>query len=90
MTRHNAANNTPSLQRRLEPIAPVGISPTGRCYTDTRYGTQPTLGRRITGHWGRIILPNETETRILRVVTLDDGQTLHNAFIDRNYREDTP
>ena len=41
-------------------------------------------------HWGRIILPNETETRILRVVTLDDGQTLHNAFIDRNYREDTP
>jgi hypothetical protein len=41
-------------------------------------------------HWGRIILPNEAETRILRVVTLDDGQTLHNAFIDRNYREDTP
>ena len=41
-------------------------------------------------HWGRIILPDETEARILRVVTLDDGQTLHNAFIDRNYREDTP
>ena len=40
-------------------------------------------------HWGRIILPDETEARILRVVTLDDGQTLHNAFIDRNYREDT-
>lgn len=41
-------------------------------------------------HWGRIILPNETETRILRVVTLEDGQTLHNAFIGRNFREDTP
>ena len=39
-------------------------------------------------HWGRFTLQNETETRILRVVTLEDGQTLHNAFIDRNYRED--
>ncbi|OYY71803.1 hypothetical protein [Sphingomonas sp. 28-63-12] len=41
-------------------------------------------------HWGRVILPNEVETRILRVVTLDDGSTLHNAFIDRNFREDAP
>jgi hypothetical protein len=24
--------------------------------------------------------------RYLRVVTLDDGQTIHNAFIDRNFR----
>ena len=39
-------------------------------------------------HWGQVILQNETETRILRVVTLEDGQTLHNAFIDRNFRED--
>lgn len=38
-------------------------------------------------HWGRVILPNEEKERILRVVTLDDGVTLHNAFIDRNYRE---
>lgn len=41
-------------------------------------------------HWGQVVLQNETETRILRVVTLEDGQTLHNAFIDRNFREDTP
>lgn len=41
-------------------------------------------------HWGHVVLPNETETRILRVVTLEDGQTIHNAFIDRNFREDTP
>ena len=39
-------------------------------------------------HWGPVILPNEIETRILRVVTLEDGKTLHNAFIDRNFRED--
>lgn len=41
-------------------------------------------------HWGQVFLQNETETRMLRVVTLEDGQTLHNAFIDRNFREDTP
>ncbi|OYX36807.1 MAG: hypothetical protein B7Y98_14685 [Sphingomonas sp. 32-62-10] len=41
-------------------------------------------------HWGRVILPNENEARILRVVTLDDGVTIHNAFIDRNFREDVP
>ena len=39
-------------------------------------------------HWGQVILQNETETRILRVVTLENGKTLHNAFIDRNFRED--
>ena len=41
-------------------------------------------------HWGRVRLPGEQKTRILRVVTLDDGETLHNAFIDRDYREDRP
>jgi hypothetical protein len=35
-------------------------------------------------------LPDEQKTRILRVVTLDDGVTLHNAFIDRDFREDQP
>ena len=41
-------------------------------------------------HWGRVRLANEAEQRILRVVTLEDGVTLHNAFIDRNFREDQP
>jgi len=40
-------------------------------------------------HWGRIYLPDEGEERILRVVTLEDGATLHNAFIDRNFREES-
>ena len=41
-------------------------------------------------HWGKVRLPSEEVTRILRVVTLDDGVTLHNAFLDRGYREDQP
>jgi hypothetical protein len=41
-------------------------------------------------HWGSMILPGEAETRILRVVTLEDGETLHNAFVDRNFRKDAP
>ena len=41
-------------------------------------------------HWSRTTLPGEQKTRILRVVTLDDGVTLHNAFIDRDFREDQP
>ncbi len=39
-------------------------------------------------YWGKVLLPNETKARILRVVTLEDGSTLHNAFIDRNFAED--
>lgn len=38
--------------------------------------------------WGRVILPNEAQARILRVVTLEDGSTLHNAFLDRSFREE--
>jgi hypothetical protein len=34
-------------------------------------------------YWG--VVP-ELEGRIVRVVTLEDGQTLHNAFPDRNFR----
>lgn len=37
--------------------------------------------------WGRVSLPDELGTRILRVVTLADG-TLHNAFIDRGFQEE--
>jgi hypothetical protein len=33
--------------------------------------------------------PRDGRTRILRVVTLDDGETIHNAFFDRGYREET-
>ena len=50
------------------------------------------LRREVQGdgrirHWGHIGLPGESNARILRVVTLKDGATLHNAFLDRGFRE---
>ena len=36
--------------------------------------------------WGEIYLPGESRSRIMRVVTLADGQTIHNAFIDSGFR----
>ena len=36
--------------------------------------------------WGEIGLPGEPFPRILRVVTLDDGETVHNAFFDRRFQ----
>lgn len=33
-------------------------------------------------HWGYVTELN----RWLRVVTLEDGETVHNAFLDRNFR----
>jgi hypothetical protein len=38
--------------------------------------------------WGRIVVPGEDRPRFLRVVTLADGETIHNAFFDRNFSED--
>jgi hypothetical protein len=37
-------------------------------------------------YWG--IVP-ELQGRVLRVVTLEDGETIHNAFPDRNFRVET-
>ncbi len=34
--------------------------------------------------WARI---PEMGDRILRVIVLEDGETVHNAFFDRNYKE---
>ncbi len=36
--------------------------------------------------WGRV---PELGGRILRVVTLEDGETLHNAFPDRAFQEES-
>jgi hypothetical protein len=38
--------------------------------------------------WGRVTPPGQAEARVLRVVTLEDGETIHNAFFDRGFRED--
>lgn len=34
--------------------------------------------------------PGEDTPRILRVVTLADGETVHNAFFDRGFVRDEP
>jgi hypothetical protein len=36
--------------------------------------------------WGKIVPEGETRARILRVVTLEDEETVHNAFFDRKFR----
>ena len=38
--------------------------------------------------WGEVQLPGETSLRYLRVVTLEDGETVHNAFFDRRFRKE--
>ncbi len=44
--------------------------------------SEPQEGNRIR-FWGGI---EELEGRILRVVTLEDGLTIHNAFPDRRFK----
>lgn len=34
--------------------------------------------------WARIA---EMDNRILRIILLEDGETVHNAFFDRNFKE---
>lgn len=36
--------------------------------------------------WGEVTIPGLDGPRILRVVTLEDGETVHNAFLDRCFR----
>lgn len=38
-------------------------------------------------HWHRVV-DATGKSYILRVVTLEDGETVHNAFFDRDFRED--
>ena len=40
--------------------------------------------------WGEVTRPGESFTRILRVVTLEDGETIHNAFFDRTFGRGPP
>jgi hypothetical protein len=40
--------------------------------------------------WGQIVTAGESQPRYLRVVTLEDAETVHNAFFDRGFREDGP
>ena len=37
--------------------------------------------------WGAVIDSRDGKTRILRVVTLQDGETVHNGFFDRDFKD---
>ena len=37
--------------------------------------------------WMRVRLRDEHRDRYLRVVVLEDGETVHNAFLDRDFAE---
>ena len=39
--------------------------------------------------WGEVTVPGEAQPRILRVATLEDGETVHSAFFDRGFRRGT-
>jgi len=53
--------------------------------TPIRSETQPDGRIRF---WSEVTLPGEIEPHVLRVVTLEDGETVHNAFFDRNFRKE--
>ena len=38
--------------------------------------------------WGEVLPLGGTTPRYLRVVTLEDGETVHNAFFDRRFRQE--
>lgn len=38
--------------------------------------------------WHEVSLPGQTARHVLRVITLEDGETVHNAFFDRNFRKE--
>ena len=48
-----------------------------------RHEEQPDGRQRF---WGEVFLFGESTPRVVRVVTLADGATIHNAFIDSGFR----
>ncbi len=41
-------------------------------------------------NWGVVVDPRDGKTRYLRIVTLEDGETIHNAFFDRDFEDKAP
>jgi hypothetical protein len=37
--------------------------------------------------WGEVVDLRDGQTRFLRIVTLPDGETVHNAFFDRDFKD---
>ena len=58
-------------------IAPILATPIRRI-------EQPDGRIRI---WGAVTDPRDGQTRYLRIVILEDGETVHNAFFDRDFED---
>ena len=41
-------------------------------------------------HWGPVLDARDGQQRILGVMTLEDGATVHNAFFDRDFVRNQP
>jgi hypothetical protein len=41
-------------------------------------------------YWVKVALVGEAQKRWLRIVCLDNDETIHNAFLDRDFKEQTP
>ncbi len=39
-------------------------------------------------YWGKVLDKRDAQERFLRVVALEDAETVHNAFFDRDFRAD--
>jgi len=51
-------------------------------------GREQTESAALSADYSLRRIPGETRPRFLRVITLEDGETVHNAFFDRNFREE--
>jgi hypothetical protein len=59
-----------------------------RDWCETALKTPERRMKQGDGHWQHGIAISDTEDskpRALRLVVLDDGETVHNAFFDRDY-----
>lgn len=70
------------VRRKRPYIDPAWIAPL--LAAPLRRDAQPDGRVRF---WGSIVDPRDGKTRFLRVVTLEDGETVHNAFFDRDFED---
>ena len=56
-----------------------------QCVVDNPLKEERQSDGRIR-RWARIA---EASNKMLRVILLEDGETVHNAFFDRSFREET-
>lgn len=71
------------IRQRRHPACPRDDA--GSAPDVAKSGERQTDGR--VRYWGAVVDPRDNRTRILRVVTLQDGETIHNAFFDRGFED---